>query len=81
MHVGPASDVYAVGAVLVELFGGKPVWSEVNNFAIINLVANKMMMPDIDHLPPDIRNIVSVCLCPVAKRVSAATVLAMLCDL
>jgi len=63
-------DVYALGAVLTELFGMKPIWEEQTNCSIIYLVAHQGQMPN----PADVQAIVNLCLCPLCTRPSAATV-------
>ena len=80
-ELGTTCDVYALGGVLTELFGGKPLWGDLSNCAIMFKVGVEGTMPETEHLPPDIRKIVSCCLCRAASRETAATVLLMLCKM
>ena len=80
--LGVHCDVYALGAVLTELFGSQPIWdSSMNNFTIMYNVTTLKMWPEHDHLPANIQNIVKVCFRPMDQRASAAKVLGMLCDI
>lgn len=79
--ISTMSDVYALGAVLTELFGGEPIWPNMDCHTIIMHVGIKKIMPNITHLPEKIQSIVKCCLCPVQKRSTAAVVLAKICDI
>ena len=79
--LGISTDVFAMGGVLTELFGGKPLWDNMSSHAIMFIVAVEGIMPSTEHLPSAIQNIVQCCLCPAASRESASTILLMLCNL
>ena len=74
-----STDVYALGAILTELFGGKPIWENISQLCA--KVSVKGIMPKTDHLPPSIQNIVKKCLCLAERRATAASVLLSLCEL
>ena len=80
-NVTVSSDVYSLGAILTELFGGKPIWENLSSYAIMCQVTVKEAVPKIDHLPPSIQAIVRRCLCPAQRRATAAAVLSLLCEL
>ena len=40
-EVSTASNVYALGAVLTELFGAKPIWKDQATFSIMYKVAHE----------------------------------------
>ena len=71
---GEGSDVYALGCILTELFGEKPIWSNLSPHTIILKVAGGDF-PAIDHLPPAIRSIVGLCFVVAGERVAAAVIL------
>ena len=80
--VGVHCDVYALGAVLTELFGSQPIWdSSLNSFTIMYNLTTLKRWPKHDHLPSSIQEVVKVCFRPFEQRASAATVLGMLCDI
>ena len=79
--LSPSCDVYALGALLTELFGAKPIWDKLTNHTIIYNVAHLGELPRFDHIPPDVQAIVKLCLCPASTRAGAATVLGMVCEL
>ena len=76
-----SSDIYSLGAVFTELFGKRPIWSNMSHHTIILRVAVEGVMPDITHLPQPIQAIVMRCLCPVKARATAEYVLKAVCDL
>jgi len=80
-EVGTASDVYALGAVLTELFGSKSIWGNQAPFSIMYTVANEGKFPEYGHLPQGLQQVVKVCFCPATMCASAATVLCMLLHL
>ena len=79
--LGICCDVFAMGGVFTELFGGQPLWGNMSSHTIMFKVGVEGVMPDITHLPPAIQAIVQCCLCPAASRASARAVLLMLCKL
>ena len=79
--LGISTDVYAMGGVLTELLGGKPLWDNMSSHAIMFKVAVEGIMPSTEHLPSAIQSIVQCCLCPPASRESSSTILLMLCNL
>ena len=58
-----SADIYALGAILTKLFGGKPIWGNLSSYAIMCKVSVKGAMPKIDHSPLSIKKIVNMCLC------------------
>ena len=79
--LGTTCDIYALGGVLTELFGGKPLWGDISDCAIMFKVAVEGIMPETDHLPAPIQHVVRNCLCPAASRETAVAILLMLCRL
>lgn len=75
-----SADIYSLGAILTELFGGKPVWENVSSYAIMCQVTVKGKMPKTDHLPPSILPS-KKCLCPVETQATEAAILCSLCEL
>ena len=62
LSVDGRCDVYAFGGVLIELFGGKPLWPSLTHFQIMYKVTVLEEFPAYDHLPPNIRDICSMCM-------------------
>ena len=71
-------DVYALGGVLTELFGGRPLYRKMDAHTIMCRVVVQNIMPDSSHLEAPIRHIVSQCLCIDKERTTAIHVLQML---
>ena len=44
-------DIYAVGGIMVELFGGKPLYHNMDPHTIMFRVGVKNIFPDISHIP------------------------------
>ena len=65
-NVTISADVYSLGAVLIGLFGGKPILENVSSYTIMCQVTEKGAQPKIDHLPPSIQDIAKRCLCHTA---------------
>lgn len=78
--VGVASDVFALGGVITELFGGKPLWGSLTSHAIMFKIAVEGKMPDVAHLPTPIRDIVELCLCPISVRKDISIIIQNLLD-
>lgn len=75
-------DVYAVGAVLVEIFGEKPIWDKLMPTQIICKVAVEKKLPDVSHLFefPWLQELCLNCFAPRETRINIALVLLTLCQ-
>ena len=65
-HRSTAVDVYSLGCLYIELFGGKPVWEGITDgIQIMQKVCgsynNPPKMPRVDHLEPIYQNICKGC--------------------
>ena len=49
--LSPSCDVYALSALLTELFGAKPIWDKLTNHTITYHIGE---MPKFDHMPRDV---------------------------
>ena len=49
-NLSKSTDIYALGAVLTELFGGKAIWENISGHTILLQEAVKGVIPSIDHL-------------------------------
>ena len=56
------ADVYAFGALLIEVFGEKPIWEGLTPYQIIVKVAINGEYPDYMRLPTNIQVICSMCI-------------------
>jgi serine/threonine protein kinase len=77
---GVGTDVYAMGCIIVEIFGEKQIWKNMLPHTIILKVAGGQF-PSIEHLPSSIREIASLCLVQLGLRTEAKFVLKALCQL
>ncbi len=60
--VTTSCDVYALGCVFIELFGGTPVWGKLPLLTILTNVAVKGRAPQSDHiLPLSVRTVCNDC--------------------
>jgi serine/threonine protein kinase len=73
-------DIYAVGGILVDLFGGKPLYN-MDPHTIMFQVGVRNVFPDISHIPPKIQQILEKCLCSVECRHSSLKLLELFLDL
>ena len=80
-YLTTSRDVYALGAVMTDVFGQKPISEKLSAHNILYNVAHLEKMLKCDHLPPDMERIVNTCLCPASTRATSATILGMLCEL
>ena len=78
--LGPGSDVYALGCIITEIFGNKPVWAGVAPHTII-LKVTTGNYPSVAHLPQSIKEITDLCFVEANSRATAATILKELCKL
>lgn len=62
-HLFPA-DVWSFGCVLIEMFTGRPPWSNVATGAkeVLNLISTKKLLPDIPVGSTNFNNLVMLCL-------------------
>ena len=70
--ISTKSDVYALGGVITELYGEKPLWPKTSHHAIMFSVGVQGIFPSLSHLPPPIQVIVNMCFTTVDKRASAS---------
>ena len=68
-------DVYALGCVLIELFGEKKVWEGLTAIQILVKVVMEGEVPKYSHLPPYTHSICSMCLQVKDRRATAREVL------
>ena len=59
--------MYALGGVLVELFGERVVWANLSSHAIMYHVGEGKF-PKYGHLSSQVQNIVSLCLCRKERK-------------
>ena len=75
--VGVGSDIYAMACMIIELFGGKPVWEGLSAHTIIFKVTGGEF-PKVNHIPTNIADIVKRCFVPVNLRLTSAQFLKLL---
>ena len=78
---GLPSDVYALGAVLVVLFGESPVWPSLTPFQIMYKVTVANEKPHTNHLHPKVQGVCDKCFCDVSSRPSSNEVLESLLNM
>ena len=75
--IGPSCDIYALGGVVTEAFGERPLWPGLSAHTIMFKVAVEGTYPAIGHLPAEIQPIVQSCFMDVNERKTAWDILAM----
>lgn len=78
--VGTDSDVYALGVVIVELFGEKALWGTLSSHAIMYKVGIEGKFPEYGHLPEQIQTVVALCFCKQQERKTVDNVLKKMCN-
>ena len=68
-------DVYALGCVLLELFGERRIWEGLSAMQILVKVVMEKKIPDITDLPPYAKKLVAMCLQEREKRPTSIQVL------
>ena len=67
-RIGTHCDVYAVGAVILVTFGGKPLWPGLNPFQIMCKITVEGKTPDTNHLARALGSLCQECFSPLDKR-------------
>lgn len=76
--IGLPTDVYALGAVLLVLYGETPVWPNLAVYQIMYKVAVDKTKPTTAHLPPIVKDICNECFNDLPLRPTANIVLKMI---
>ena len=79
--INASVDVYALGCVLVELFGGKQIWPGLSAIQIMVKVAVEGEVPVFSHLLESVQPICAQCLAEQDTRATASAVLYSLLSL
>ncbi len=75
-------DVYAFGGVMTELFGEQPLWDHETPYSITYKVTCKGLFPTVNHLPTEVRSVVSrLCFQVAETRADTLSLLKALLDL
>ena len=69
------ADVYAFGALLIELFSEKPIWEGLTPYQIIVKVAINSDFPSYGELPSSIQEICALCMKQKRERSDICDVL------
>ena len=73
--VGSPSDVYALGTVILVLFGETQVWPGLSHYQIMFKVAVCNESPNTEHLPIPLKDVCCLCFNEVQLRPPANIVL------
>lgn len=74
-------DVYALGGVITELFGERPLWPSLSIHQVMYKVGVEGLYPPVEHLPAAVKTAVEMCFTSAELRASAAQVLCQFLDL
>ena len=73
--IGVECDVYAIGAVMVVMFGEKPLWPSLTPFQIMHKVTIEKEMPSVAGIEPKIGEVCSKCFLTIERRPTIQVVL------
>jgi serine/threonine protein kinase len=60
--VGPPTDVYAFGCIVLVTYSGKQPWSGFTPYQIMLKVTVEKEKPDTSDLPPSVKSICDLCI-------------------
>ena len=73
--IGVPTDVYALGAVALVLFGETQIWPGLSPYQIMFQITVSNAKPNTSFLPSPMRDIVETCLDDISRRPTARQVL------
>lgn len=79
--ISPKCDVYALGGVITELFGCKPLWPKMSAFRIMHQLTVEKVYPDTTHLTKEIRKVTAMCFTTLEKRANTSELLLMMLNM
>ena len=79
--LSPKCDVYALGGVITELFGCKPLWPKMSAYRIMVRVTVKGGYPATNHLPEMIQKVTALCFTTHDERAEVAQVLKLMLEM
>lgn len=60
-NVGPLTDVYAFGCIVIVIYSRKPLWPGLTPYQIVVKVTVEEEKPDTRDLPPSIKSVCDLC--------------------
>lgn len=74
-NISTKCDIYALGGVLTELYGERPLWPDTLPHQIMFSVVVQGVFPHTDHLPNNVKRITDFCFTEEEKRCDAPYIL------
>ena len=68
-------DVYALGGIITELYGERPLWPSMSVHQVMFKVGVEGVFPTVEHLPVAVRDIVNMCFTAADVRASVNQIL------
>lgn len=81
INVGPHSDIYALGCIVLELFTEQPVWRGLSAHTIMFHVGVKGEYPTVDNVDKRACKILECCFKDATERKDAVCILNIICDI